>query len=105
MKTLEQIIEITTARAVSDETAEPPRIAHVEFNRSDLIKALKPRAVESKRATELLAGVRAAGKGTVIIQREHLLQALGVLPGDIDDDDEDENESQPTDGAGDAGGV
>ncbi len=78
MKTVDQIIALTTARAPSDEEADPPRIAHVECLREDLLAALEPRKASNTRAAELFAGVSAAGeRSKMIVQREHLLEALG----------------------------
>jgi hypothetical protein len=107
MKTLEQIIEQTRAKAASDESAAPPRIAHVEFTREELLKVLRPRAAQSKRAKELCAGVSAVSKGkSVIVQREHLLVALGALPEENEDDDNEQpGGAGPDAGAGAAADV
>ena len=91
MKTLEQIIKVTSDKAPSDESAEPPRIAYVEFGQVELAKVLKPQAAKKiKRAEELLAGVLRIPKNkTVTVQREHLLQALGLMEDELADEEED----------------
>ncbi len=92
MKTLEEILKLTTEKAPSDESGDPPRIAHVEFGQVELAKALKTKAATIKRAAELLAGVSRIPKNkTVIVQREHLLQALGAMPDELADEDEPEH--------------
>lgn len=93
MKTTKQILDESQAKNPSDETVYPKRIAHVEFSRAELLKALEPVKTNNHRARDLYSGVLAVQKGkNVIVQREHLLVALGALP----DDEEPDNE--PDDG-------
>lgn len=98
MKTTQQIIDETEAKIPSDETVYPKRISHVGYSRAELLKALEPVKDSNHRSRDMYRGVVAVHKGkTVIVQREHLLIALGTLP----DDEEPENE--PDDGQSTAG--
>lgn len=76
----ERVLEACLAKPESDELAKPARVSLVGFRREQFLEVLEPVKNDNERARHLYFGVERAGaKCDMLIQREHLLVALGEL--------------------------